>query len=394
MSTMRRMHRVALIHPHRGPVTPELWSGTPFGLIEGFRGLGIDVTEIAYDLPRPVTATIHAAASLSARGAASAEHSPIKMVAREAVMRRSLRRDRSLDAIVAVGTDEYRLDRIRPARTLVATYDDATLQTMWAHPDSDMREAGFSEKAVARWIDVQRRSSRAADVSCVSTSWAAESFVRDYSIAPNRVEVVGMGHRPRTGVGRTGRRGSSPVFLFVGIDWKRKNGGAVLEAFSRLRAGHPDAVLHLVGRHDFVEMPGVIDHGLLPRSDVEAQRALDGLYADATAFVLPSLFDPSPIAYLEAASAGLPVIATNQGGASELLRDGAIVVDPQDVGAVTAAMLRLTDAAEAAERGARAQLAAGEATWAHVTARILDALERRAAVAAPDSVREVGGGAR
>ena len=117
-------------------------------------------------------------------------------------------------------------------------------------------------------------------------------------------------------------------------------------------------------------------YGFLPRGNADAQALLDKLFARSTAFVLPSLFDPSPIASLEAASAGLPVIATTCGGAGELLEEGAIVVDPYDREALTRAMLRIGDPAVARSMGARALAQSKQATWQAVSRRITKGLFR------------------
>jgi glycosyltransferase involved in cell wall biosynthesis len=138
----------------------------------------------------------------------------------------------------------------------------------------------------------------------------------------------------------------------------------------------PEATLDLVGNHPEINAPGVTGHGFLARQDASAQRKLDWLYASATCFVLPSQFDPSPIAYLEAASAGLPVIATSRGGAGELINDGAIVVEPGDSKALVAAMLRLADGSTAESMGAAAARNAATSSWADVAGRILEALGR------------------
>jgi glycosyltransferase involved in cell wall biosynthesis len=148
----------------------------------------------------------------------------------------------------------------------------------------------------------------------------------------------------------------------------------VVEAFVRVRERFPSATLDLVGEHPEINLPGVTDHGYLPRESKPAQDLLDRLFASATAFVLPSLFDPSPIAYLEAASAGLPVIATTCGGAGELLQDAAISVDPYDHDALFAAMLLLADRDVAQTMGARAAARAAESTWQSVARSIADSL--------------------
>ncbi len=362
--------RIAMIVPTKDPLGPRGWSGTPHGLAEAFRAHGADVTAIGHFFS-PLTRKPEAAlARLGGRTSAVVDHAPTRVAARGASFQRQLDTAGDLDLVVAIGTDEYRLERLRIDAPVV-TYDDGTLHQMWAHPDSDIANGDFPPRAVARWIRTQRDSLRAADVVCVSTGWAGQSMTAHYGIDADRVHVVGMGHRPR--VASAAREWSVPVFLFVGVDWRRKNGARVLSAFARVREQHPDAVLHLVGGHPPIAQAGVVAHGHLRKDDPGAQRTLDDLFATATAFVLPSLFDPSPIAYLEAASAGIPVIATDQGGAGELLGDAAIVVSPTDDDDITEAMLTLAVPQEARRRGELGAQAASNSSWHAVTSRILGA---------------------
>jgi glycosyltransferase involved in cell wall biosynthesis len=206
--------------------------------------------------------------------------------------------------------------------------------------------------------------------------------IDDFGVPASRVHVVGMGHRTRGGA-PPDRDLSTPRFLFVGVDWKRKNGAAVLRAFEQVRRTYPTATLDMVGEHpSLAGHEGVTGHGFLPRSDPAAQRTLDGLFARSTAFVLPSRFDPSPIAYLEAASAGLPVVATTEGGAGELLGEAAVTVHPDDDDALLAALLHLADEGNARRMGAEAARMAARSSWLGVSARILEALGLPVAVPA------------
>ena len=79
----------------------------------------------------------------------------------------------------------------------------------------------------------QRRAYEQAVACCLTTPWAADSVIRDYGIAPAKVHVVGHRLQPRAPAGE--RDWSRPRFLFVGMDWARKNGAGVLRAFARLR---------------------------------------------------------------------------------------------------------------------------------------------------------------
>ncbi|MGZ5016035.1 MAG: glycosyltransferase family 4 protein [Methylobacter sp.] len=364
------MPRIGILYPHADPASPSNWSGTPRGLCDGFISLDMDVIPIPCRVPE--LARLPLALFSRIRGARGpvAHREPIYTMARSVAMAAALRRVGPLDAIVAMGTDMYDLPRVmRECSVPVATYDDGNFTLFLRYEDSDIRRSGFPIAAVESWARRQALACQSANVACVSTPWAKKSVIEDFAVPENKVHAVGMGHRPRSVLGEP-RDWTTPHFLFVGVEWGRKNGAAVVEAFVRVRERFPNATLDLVGEHPAIDIPGITGHGFLPRENKPAQDLLDRLFARATAFVLPSLFDPSPIAYLEAASAGLPVIATTCGGAGELLQDAAISVDPYDREALVSAMLLLADKDIAQTMGTRAAARAAESTWQSVARRI------------------------
>lgn len=363
--------RIGLLYPARNPVESTNWSGTPAGLAGGLAANGIEVVPIGARVPLGVHEVVAALSRVTGRTGAVADRMPVRQLARTRALTRGLDGAGALDAVLAMGTEMYDLSSVIGNKVPCITYDDGTLRQMINHPDSDISQAGFPRNHVEKWIARQKKSTAAADLCCASTSWAANSLETDYQVKRERIAVVGMGHRPR-GAGPDARDWSIPRFLFVGVDWQRKNGAAVVEAFGRVRESHPQATLHLVGEHPVIGQPGVIGYGLVKRNDVQGQEMIDALYSTATAFVLPSRFDPSPISYLEAASAGLPVIATAVGGAGELLGGGSITVDPLNTEDIEAAMMRLCDPQEAQRLGAAASAAAAASSWTDVAARILD----------------------
>ncbi len=84
------------------------------------------------------------------------------------------------------------------------------------------------------------------------------------------------------------------------------------------------------------------------------------LLAASDAFVLPSRFEGSSLAVLEAMAAGKPVISSSIGGTNELIVDGesGVLVPPDDAGALAASLERVL-----AEPGLRSRLgAAAQAT--------------------------------
>ena len=84
-------------------------------------------------------------------------------------------------------------------------------------------------------------------------------------IAPRKVPVVGVGaDQARVTWSRV--IGASLAFLFVGIDWARKNGDAVVAHCSPTRAAASRSPRRL-GRHPPLAEPGINGHGVL-RLDV------------------------------------------------------------------------------------------------------------------------------
>jgi glycosyltransferase involved in cell wall biosynthesis len=369
----RRRPRIGFVYPQPEPLHPDHWSGTPRSLALAIAARGHELLPIAYAPPRPIRHTLTLLSYGRGRRALGRGSASMARV-RTHYLRRAVAAAGPLDGLLLLGSDLYDAAQVVPPGLPCATYDDATLVQMMRHPESDPRRNGYPAGEVQHWIERQASASRHASACCVCTGWAAASMIHDYGVSAARVQVVGIGHRPRTPAAGQDRDWSTPRFLFVGADWERKNGAAVVRAFARLREQHPEAVLDLVSKHSPVEHPGIVSHGFLARDDSAAQQLLDRLYANATAFVLPSRFDPAGIAWLEAASAGLPVIATTEGGAEELLGEAAICVHPDDESGLLLAMQSLASPAEARRRGELARRAAAGSTWSAVACRILDAM--------------------
>jgi glycosyltransferase involved in cell wall biosynthesis len=223
-------------------------------------------------------------------------------------------------------------------------------------------------------MEIQRDAYERAAACCLTSSWAARSVVDDYGIDRSKVHVVGIAGT-RQPPSAASRDWTVPRFLFVGWDWHRKNGDRLLEAFAQVRKTVPRAELHLVGGHPRrIEQEGVVPHGPL-RLDRPAERArVDDLFVRCTCYVMPSRVEPSAIAHVEAGMFGLPSIATSVGGSAELVGEGGVAVDPDDVHGLVDAMVSLSDPDLARSLGAKARQRAQLYTWPAVAGRILAAL--------------------
>ena len=150
------------------------------------------------------------------------------------------------------------------------------------------------------------------------SKWAADSLVADYGVNRDKIEVIPPGVVPSMWR-RAGRReaGSTVRILFVGGDFRRKGGDILVDALHELRrdpevlAGGIDLELHLVTAADIPSQPGITVHRGLRPNDPE----LIALFHQCDIFALPTLGDCTPLVLAEAATAGLPSVATAVGRA-------------------------------------------------------------------------------
>jgi glycosyltransferase involved in cell wall biosynthesis len=171
-----------------------------------------------------------------------------------------------------------------------------------------------------------------------------------------------------------------PFLLAVGSVQPRKNLVRLVEAFGALHRTRPDLQLVIVGPSGFrsrwvketIVRRGMADAvrllGYVPEED------LVGLYNAAIAMVYPSVYEGFGLPVVEAMACGRPVIAANTSSLPEVAGDAAILVDPFDVSALHAAMLRIvTDARQAEELGARGLARSVQFSWPRTAAAALAA---------------------
>lgn len=362
------------------PSDPAEWSGTPHGIIEGLTALGVQAIPVvgapqgrwasigrdvvALGALRPARAGKHGLRDTFRRARDVAPLTASYGSLGTAQVKVGLRRAGHIDGVIQIGTS-YGVAHAR-----VVTFEDMTIRQ--AVQNDQYGWNTLSSDQVGRRIARQRRAYERAVAVAVATPWAGRSVVDDYGILPEKVKPVGLGRN--RDVVAPDRVWESPRFLFVGRDWQRKNGDAVVAAFRDVRRERPDATLDVVGGHPQIDEPGVRGHGHLRLAERRDSARLDALFASATCFVMPSLFEAAGIVYLEAAACGVPSIGTTRGGAADLIGAGGVVVDPTDSEGLRRAMLAMCDATAARQAGRVAERRAEDFEWRAVAARLMEAL--------------------
>lgn len=218
---------------------------------------------------------------------------------------------------------------------------------------------GFETQPRARLL-VRLLAPFLGGMSCVTET--LRTYMTDVlGVAPHRLRVIRNGVDTRrfspAGPGEQGGqvaalpdgwKDSDLVFGNVARFCDAKDHPCLLRAFAAVRTTHPQARLLLVGdgeRRAEAErlstelgLGGAV-HFTGTRNDIpELLRAMD-------VFVLSSRNEGMPVAVLEAMACGVPVVSTDVGGITELVRDGetARVVPPGDELALAGAMRWMAD---------------------------------------------------
>jgi glycosyltransferase involved in cell wall biosynthesis len=236
---------------------------------------------------------------------------------------------------------------------------------------------GISQRRLESWIARQRTWYTGAKVCFAQTETHAACIRDEYGIPAERITIVGqrVGLELPEGLG-SGRDWRTPRFLFIGMDWERKNGPRLLDAFRDVRRIHPSAELNLVGAHPEVREDGVITHGRLDIKSEDGAARMTALFESATCLVVPSLAEAAGGVYAEAASAGIPAIGSTNGGSGDVIASGGVVVDPFDQQAITDAMLSFCDPKTAELIGELARGGNSRTTNKRAAQTMLEAIER------------------
>jgi glycosyltransferase involved in cell wall biosynthesis len=170
---------------------------------------------------------------------------------------------------------------------------------------------------------------RRATMLVFSSIWAAQSAIKDYGIATEKIQIIPFGANieqvPDQQLVSTKLCSPRCRLLFVGLDWQRKGGDIALETLLSLEAWGIAAELIICG----CRPPRTVTHkhlkvvSRLNSNDPRQRKALAELYAQADFLLLPTRSDCTPCVFSEASAFGLPVVTTDTGGVTSVIKDGA-----------------------------------------------------------------------
>jgi glycosyltransferase involved in cell wall biosynthesis len=182
-------------------------------------------------------------------------------------------------------------------------------------------------------------------------------------------------------------KGARTTFVHIGSIEPRKGQDLLLQALQRLdKSATEEMDFILIGRVLDVDYEDRIRPLLAATASARylgalAHNEVIRALATADALICSSRDEVFPVTIMEAMALGKPVIATNVGGVSEMIRDGidGLVVAPEDVQALATAITRMASDASDRERMGQAarQRFVETLTIERMAERLLDLIDSR-----------------
>jgi glycosyltransferase involved in cell wall biosynthesis len=233
------------------------------------------------------------------------------------------------------------------------------------------------------WRAVVPRVARAADRVIAISEAGADDVVRHLGVERSKIDVTPLGIDESAPVAPAPDARSrlaipdGPFVLSVGTRKEHKNLVRLVEAMAQV----PGVSLVLAGNatpldaqlRATAERLGV----QLALVDFVAAADLEALYAEASAFVLPSLNEGFGLPVLEAMRRGVPTATSDRSSLPEVAGDAALLFDPYEPDSIAAAVRRLLcDDALRARLRAEGPVRASRFTWLATAEATLRSYER------------------
>jgi glycosyltransferase involved in cell wall biosynthesis len=188
---------------------------------------------------------------------------------------------------------------------------------------------GLSARVRRAGDELEARAIERATFACYASEWAANSAIRDYGAAPEKVRVLQMPANltdpPVRDTLRFERAPGPLRLLFIGVDWARKGGPIAFEALLALRQLGIDAELTVVG----CTPPAPYVHpqmrvlGFVSKRDASGPKLMERLFRESDLFLLPTRAECYGCVFAEAAAFAVPSITTDTGGVRSAMAGGA-----------------------------------------------------------------------
>ncbi|OHA59671.1 MAG: hypothetical protein A2589_02330 [Candidatus Vogelbacteria bacterium RIFOXYD1_FULL_46_19] len=179
----------------------------------------------------------------------------------------------------------------------------------------------FKDKVV---FFITKKVIKAASCVVFSTEWQSGIWQGPYEIPRSKIVIIQNSFVfSRAGLGLNNQGLAEKVFITAGRDIFLKNLSGLKEAFSQAQIKDKTLKLKILNQ----------------QSQEDLFREIKNCYA----VIIPSFSEVSPNLALEAASFNKPVVLTKDNGIKDIMKDGALYVDPFDANDISDKILLMAD---------------------------------------------------
>lgn len=192
----------------------------------------------------------------------------------------------------------------------------------------------YSQESLVKGNKIQEDAINNARVAVFTSDWAADFARKHYKIADSsKIHVVPYGANivnPATENDviahiKERQRAKTVNFLFLGLEWERKQGKIALELVQLLQSNGIQAKLLIVGCNPVIDPalePFVERFGRIDKSTEAGSALFRNVFLKSHFLIGLPKAEAFGLLYCEACSFGVPSIAANVGGIPTIIKDG------------------------------------------------------------------------
>lgn len=168
------------------------------------------------------------------------------------------------------------------------------------------------------WTEAEKKIYKNASINFTMSTHVSKSLIEQYDCDPSRVVMARCGSNitPPPDIDKFISRYQAKNILFVGLDWERKGGPQLVEAFKLVLKVFPDATLTIVGCSPQIDVKNCTIIGAVALQEVHQY------YLQASLFCLPTRREPFGIVFLEAYAHKLAVVSSDLGALPDIVEEG------------------------------------------------------------------------
>lgn len=206
---------------------------------------------------------------------------------------------------------------------------DSTLKTA-SRSYHDFSVSRMSQRNLRDGLRNEAAAMERCDMIAFASQWACDNAIADYNLNPAKVRCVPFGANIDNPLSAgevesaiAHRAGKPWHLLFIGLDWRRKDGDTVLETARLLKDRGVDVKVTLIGGQPDYDLPDYVQSlGILDRANPQNLVRLKSLLAESHLLFVPSRNEAFGHVFCEAAAHGLPSLSRDVDGIASALPEG------------------------------------------------------------------------